>query len=163
MFYPIYPTDQLTRCEGTNETVDANCDVWKQCLHRQPLEQPTLDTSDNSYNFEISVVKSAKVNAFCDYAINANVTLNCGPPPPPTKSPTNVPTTSPTTAAPTALFTNFSNTFDVSGHAADEVVMYTIPVQSTADNSRDELFHVDFAFSNGQCHNPRLTVSFEEV
>ena len=40
---------------------------------------------------------------------------------------------------------------------------YTIPVQSTIDNDRDELFHADFTFINGQCQNPMLTVTFEEV
>ena len=128
------------------------------------LDQPQLDTSDNSYNYLVSVLKSAEIDSFCVNSINANVTINCGPRPPPTPLPTPAPTFEPTTSAPTTLYSNFTEIFDLSGHdTSTETVSFTIPVQSTIDTYRDELFMVDFIFKNGQCNTPQLSFSFEEV
>eukprot|EP01084_Bolivina_argentea_P259834 438616_1 len=159
VFYPIYPVDEIAHCTGFN---DFNCGTWITCINRMTLAQPILDTSDNSYNYEISVVKSAEVNNFCTYTINANLTIHCGPKPPPTLSPTPIPTIEPTTMAPTSLYTNFSRIFDMQLHMND-TVSFNISVQSDRDNSRDELFIVEFDFINGKCDNPRLTFDFEEI
>ena len=160
IFYPEYPLDQLAHCTAKN---DFNCGTWINCVSRLYLEQPTLDTSDNSYNYEVSVIKSAEINKFCNYSINANVTINCGPAPPPTPGPTMAPSPTPTTAAPTSLFTNFSGEFDLLGYRLNDSVAFTIPVQSERDNYVDALFNVDFHFKNGLCHSPQLRIGFEEV
>lgn len=131
--------------------MDTNCGQFLDCL--QPAQPLALDGNGTSTDsLSVTLLKSYEINQFCEYSINANVTITCGPQ---TPAPTLAPTDGPNT--------NISETFDLLGYGLNDSVTFTIPVQSHIDNYRDSLFQVEFNFINGKCHNPMLNFRFEEI
>ena len=152
-----YPSEQdyLGRCRGNR---DQNCGYFVDCLQNYALNANATDS------LTITLLKSSEVNQFCDYSMNANVTIHCGPPAPtqtPTSTPSMFPTPSPT---PDQLAMAFEDTFDL--ELADKEKLfneYMINVHSSFDNNVEVIFNVTFNFLHGVCSNPYLSVQFEEI
>jgi len=156
VYYPEYPSGFITQCTGSH---DANCGTTLHCLDRYVLPMANGSSVDS---LTVYVLKSADINKFCEFSVNANVTIFCGPPTP-TYAPTAAPTLEPT-PAPTPDAKAFSQTFDLS--TADPTKLmnhYEINIHSTTDKYIDEILNVTFKFINGQCLNPYLSVKFEEI
>ena len=144
IYSPKYPDDFVKQCTGSN---DANCGFFVDCLSAYPLGLSSTDS------LSVTLLKSAEINRFCAFSMNANVTVQCGGPQ------TVAPTPAPTPGA----NTNISRSVDLTGYSLDDAVSFTIPVQSTIDNGRDSLFRIEFDFENGRCNNPSLRFDFEEI
>ena len=152
VYSPSYSSgDYIKQCTGTS---DRNCGQTVECLHFHYLEMNTTDS------VTVYLLKSAGINQFCEWSINANVTVHCGALPP-SIEPTEEPTTEPT-QSPLDLQFMFEETFDIS-NIGTGLSKFTQNVHSTVDNGVDVLFNVTYKFVGGTCYNPMVSMVFEEI